>query len=410
MPHQPNAADPPADHLRLIVDADDAPVLDGPASAGEFDALADLFLDGDTERSPASPHTTTQAARPAPGTSRRRPLEVVIGANLPRPAGGWLVAFARSRAEILNAATLLARSDDGLCSIQRVDAPDRGASEPGLDLLTVSSAEDIPVDTRIQRVTVLAGAGETGAVAAYAAMKSLAPFLLADRTPRPHLGLCIVGASRERALESHGALRRAAESFLSLRVEFSGAILHPDHGGAETIWRAADADLSQLLQALDRPTHAPAPSRPATTVPTAASAPTTRPITSPPAAAGRAIEPTSSPPADIALSAVCPEAPTVRFRVTRDGVLHLHTDDLEQSTAEAAAALLAAGAWASRHGETLRALVRAMGGPALTDSPSVSHLTTRDARRARPLLDTSIRLEVVATPKRPGEPVRVALN
>ncbi len=423
MPHQPNTAEPTADHLRLIVDTD-LPCMHSTAlTPGEFDALADLFLDREPLSEPGEssidPRVAPQRARPRP------PLEIIVPANLPRPPGGWLIAYARSRALTLGFPALLARADDGLATIQRIDPeplpPGSAASEHSpahsqgcpLALLAVQDMPGIPIDRRISRITVLSGAGETGAVAAYAAMKRLAPLLLAESSPRPHLGLCVVGASRERALDAHRALRRASDSFLSLRVEFAGAITHPDHAPCETIWRRDGAIVDDVLEAIEL--HASSaggscaqPSTPASErqpLLTPRKAPATESSPPLPSRMNRSTE-----PRELVLEARCPEAPDVRFRVDLDGALHLHMDDHSETTASAAAALLAASAWAERNRATLHALAIASGGSPLTTAAPICHLTTRDARRARPYLDTSIRLDVVAQPTAPGEPVRVALN
>lgn len=412
MSHRPTAAEPTTDHLRLIVDTEGEPAPIAGTPAREFDALADLFLDGSDDSGPHHASPQRPILPPAATSAARPPLEVVVAANVPRPAGGWLVAYARSRAETLRAPVWLARADDGLATVQRVDAPGDGNSgnvhaSAALHVLVVRDVKEIPSSRRPQRITILAGAGETGAVAAYAAAKGLVNAAQTTSGSRPHIALCVVGASRERSLEAYRALRRAAESFLSLRVEFAGAAPEPDHGPAEILWRSNAGAIDAALNALLDPQ--PSDSRP---VPAPAKA-TVMPPRIPPADPVAAHDPalpraTSSKAVDLPIR--CPEAPGAHFHVDSLGQLHIRADDHDRPTGDAAGALLAAAGWAERNRETLGALVRATGGGALASSPPVCHLITRDARRARPFLDTTIRLHAEAEPGRPGEPVRIPLN
>ncbi len=422
MSHRRSAADAPVDHLRLIVGSDGPACSHAAFATDEFDALADLFLDEPASRSTPPAHMPSSAPIPRRIEPARQAapdgLELVVSANVPRPIGGWLVAHARTRAASLRAPALLIRADDGLADAQRVEPHaghrrEAGSTTCAHTIIVASDSDtlDASLGKRVQRITVLSGAGETGAIAAYAVIKRLAATQSAKSGSGPSIGVCFVGATREKALVAHRALRRACESFLATHVEFAGSIERPDHAPCETVWRSSEGSLAEAVREAERTERSPSTASPTTTRTQPARRAPARSVATPAQDTFRpAPPPVPTLREEIELPARCPEAREVRFRVDPQGGLHLHVEDAAASAADAAAGLLAASAWAERHHDTLDALAQAAGAPALRTDKPVCHLTTRDARRVRPYLDTSLRLDVLAVPERPGEPVRVALN
>ena len=101
----------------------------------------------------------------------------------------------------------------------------------------------------------------------------------------------------------------------------------------------------------------------------------------------------------IPLSATCPFAQDVELAVDKTGTLHLLT--VFEGDDDRTAQLLAAESWLKQHGELIK-----LAHPHLnidTGRQSVMHMFTTAARRARPLLDSSVRLHLLVNAiPRPG--------
>jgi hypothetical protein len=299
-------------------------------------------------------------------------------------------------------------------------------------------------------LTLLSGADQAATVGAYRTLKRLAA---TGRPDRVHVA--VMGADADQAAHAIDRLATAAKTFLNIALDgaaiaarvdasiravtaFAGPLpaggttagikLLADTLAAATRVDAAGPQHDEDDDEDDVVTTAPPMPAPSAVSPTgaasAAAAPAPVAKTSPadpldqpraaapvapvmpvmPAGPAPSSGPTAAPIDGLApglepLPARCPAAPTVRLGCDAQGRLHLVAIDLAPADAPVGPSvehLLIAGAWASENAELLRLAfprLRHSPGPS---SPPVLHLAVDQPRRVRHLLDTPVRLHVLA--------------
>ncbi|TVQ61373.1 MAG: hypothetical protein EA378_09165 [Phycisphaerales bacterium] len=240
------------------------PGLNEPPHEHEFDALAELFLGDESPLGLAEPDAVIVApplsAEPKPRRTVRASahprlhVEGVLLGHLPVRAGLWVNQYARQLAARLGGPVAVLRLREGALTVSIVgdraehDAhEDRGAletqnarravyavasraaaailevgelDEPGLIDLALSGAR------LLDAVTVLSGADDAAAVAAYRAAKRLGESIEARREARggdvlhtPTIRAAVFGADPARAQAAADKLMKASASFLGGPIE-----------------------------------------------------------------------------------------------------------------------------------------------------------------------------------------------
>jgi hypothetical protein len=454
-------SDAPSSTPRLVgTDADLPPERD-------FDELAELFLGSHDPRA--------DAAMAAP--TRVRTIEAVILGHLPVRAALWVHQYARRRAELTGEPVAVVRARAGACGVSIVNGPAQQNEPASLEhalrqagrlaptvVLEVSELDEPALAELpgVDAVTVLSGADEAAAVAAYRAAKRFTDAAADLAAASPPVRVAIVGADADRTQAAAERIERASRAFLTGPLEVVRCGSKIGGPAARELFHApTGASTAQLIAWLrdtppsDRPDPEPKPRRARASQPhdstpageiglsdaglaepmddtfeTQASRPiasqsvdsrTTR-SAAPRAAAASvaratpgtqplgAAEPASIPGLNV-LPGHCPHAPGVRLAGDECGGLHLIAIERRGSAIEpghAAERLAAAAAWAKLNAELLS---RAIGVADATTA--AAHLITDDPARARPLLDTDIRVHLaVEVPCSEGKTVTVcrALN
>jgi len=413
--------------------ATDAPPVEDPC-----DALADLFMSGGgyAPESLATPMMPAAASRLGPGAANARiireepvaltrphaaPVEAMVLGHLPVLASAWGPQFARfvaaGQAPEPARPVALVRFRAGSLSIEVFGSSSHHESTapPESDwgeavarasrlaarwLVSVDATgepelADLVRSRQIAGLTLLTGADEAATVACYRTIKALlGPDSGLDTEPLP-VRIAVMGAHD--GAEAGERLARATEAFLGFRptVVHAGGRIEP--APAMLVFRgAADADLDDVLVAIGR-THAPeASGRGAgadrlSQVPPAEAIPEQRgPIVGP--GANHASDLIALFPGARALPLRCPHAREVQFAADAAGSLHVLAWD-DSAAEPPVASIAAAGAWAVLNGELVASACPGVASP--TDRAPVQHLFTRDARRLRGLLDTSVKVHLV---------------
>jgi len=400
------------------------------APSGVYDALADLFLGDEAEGSAGraeSPGARPEKATPAAPPTISTEVEGLVLGHLPVLAAAWVTQYARERAASGRTVALV-RIRKGEASVdvfgEGVDLGPTATLEDALRslgrraplwLIRVDETDEPRLlDTLgVDRVTLLTGADQAAVVASYRALKSLAEL---DEGEGPALAIAIMGADAEHADDAADKLRRAAETFLGREVSISAASRQITSGPSVNLFRGdASFDLPQLISALrdttagPEPVAVPHPSRqPHAAATEARTAPA--PAAAPEPRASRAQATRGAASDAIAgldsLRPHCPYHPEIELAADADGMLHLVARaDNESTMGEAVTRLVATRAWASLHRDLL-----AMAESRVTIEGCVlptAHLVTTNARAARRLLDTDVRVHALAPD---GRGQAIALN
>jgi hypothetical protein len=442
--------------LRLA--AADLP-LPGPGPH-EYDALAELFLGPRTLRQagtmepPAASIPRAPNGAPIPVRNSARILvEGLILGHLPVMGSAWAMQYARDlhasgsgpvgmvrlrgetvSVEVIGAPEPLAPADTFASAMDRA-GPMVGhwlirAEELGEPLLAASAGLD--------RITLLSGADQAATVAAYRTIKGLfAPGTQESDSQEgrePVLRIAIVGAASDRSAEAQLKLSRAAEAFLGRPIEVvagperiagSGTAPMPIFSGH------VDGGLAMVLSAAIRQGRSGGPAHarnhrtmalPASggrgeldqhimrVMQQAAASATVRAHPAvPPAPAPAAAAPSAIPGAPSALAAYialeplvarCPYALAVEMAADPAGRLHLLARVEPPSSGpagsfahDAVRDLLTAAAWAAAHTPLLQLALPCL---SLGTEEPVLHLFTADARAARHMGATRLRLHLLA--------------
>lgn len=407
----------------------------GGSSAGlrsDFDALTDLFL-GDAVQAPAprvepsgrlpfaAPDDSVEFEPPSESDLERArvpEVELLVAGHLPVRAAPWSAQYARVAAEQSGAAVLLVRSNDREMSI---DALGPGAAELGqageiegvIDLLhepervglVVMQVDEFALagtvrDERVSRVTVLSGANEAAIVAAYRLLKGLAQSAPGDT---PELGVAFVGSSQVDAFAAWEKLRRAVSVFLTRPLSLRGIVSKVAPTGSRTIYRGEGSISPEEF--LSKMAPSPVEDR-AGEAQDEAFEPVIAvalPETSVAEALPSAAEALRLLARVRALALSCPDDAAAALGVGEDGAIHVACIDV---SGDGFARACAAASWARRHA----GLIAAASSEIRVDParPVQAHLFVRDAKSARRLLDTEVRVHALA--RAPGAWCSVELN
>lgn len=389
-----------------------------------------------TTESDRSAETTTD---PSTSASSSVPIEALLVGHLPVMGGVWVTQYAKHVADREHRVVALLRMQAGQVSVD-VFTP-RSASAPtssrigemhtsglleairsaqsrcGLWLVRVDEASeaDLVSAPHVTRMTLLTGADDPAVVASYRTIKSLQQTEEGSEEPL-RLSIAIMGADDTKAAAAEAKLQRAAANFLGRSLASAARIAKIGACTTTTLYRGEAEDGTNIATLVALLRGAPAQSD--TSAPIArsnAEAPTDAPQIEPKPEASlgtkHAAHATRSPapqaahqPAPSALDAGslaglisglrpisirCPYAPGVELALGSSGVLHL-VSPMQQG----AGALLTAAAWAQSHASLLEAARPEELNMAHPEGP-VLHVVTSDAKLARPMLDTGVRVHLV---------------
>ena len=431
--------DPTPPPLRLVGGPDD------------YDALAELFLGGEprasrrvgagsdepedapVEREPEAPprpqvvvipQAGARTAGPAPMEQGTATIEALILGHLPVRSSPWVSQYARARAEQLRRPVCLLRVQGDQASLDIFGAsekvelcPEFGASidrarEIAQDWIVQVDELNEPAlaaDDRLHAITLLTSANETAVIAAYRAIKGLASAQSEGGDEQAHSGrgvdgehpelrVGIMGASPAESQAAMARLRNACSVFLGKPLELAASVERVGPSGGVPLYRGMlSTDLPAILTSVSQPTPARAPvTAPATTaepVREAEPAPVVRAVQAPTDPAAAASESLAEHvPGLTLLAARCPDDSSIELAVDGQGRLNL----LRRGDApDACQRLMAAVGWAARHAQLI-ALTAPSATPLDVATPPVGRLFVDDPKAYRPMLDSSVRLHLLA--------------
>jgi hypothetical protein len=430
-------------------------------AGNDYDALADLFLSGSPlgiagskpiidmpalqEGGPALKLAPTPSTQPLHGTVGVR-LEALLVGHTPGLGAAWVTQYARHESEASRAPVALLRTQAGRMSLEVFGLHGAHDAQPAtladalkaaLDITTrlvvrVDEVDEPELLTHaaLTDVTMLTGADDPAVVACYRSMKQVRGLLeqRAERADEPVAArLALVGAGATRADAAHEKLRRAAEAFLSHEL-LPAVQIEKIHAGPRPFvlfYGEAAQTTTELLDLIARirgvgasatrvqASHATnqvaAVAQPAQTfreeVPASRVGVPSRAVAAPTIGSHdlvACIEGLSS------MDAQCPYATHVRFSLDVDGKLHLLAEP--KGGFDAVQELLAAAAWSRDHATLLAKIDRRLTGWDAPDgglSPTL-HVLTEDARTARGLFDSAIRVHVLSRISVGGREMTVA--
>lgn len=370
----------------------------------EYDAIAELFLGGD----PAP-----QTPRPPEARPGTRLFEAVVLGHLPGAASAWVAQYAGAVAEVENKPVALIRTAEGELSVEIIGETDAAPRAASLDeaistiqsrtartLLRLDGADgdELPLD-RIDAITILTGADDAAIVAAYQTLKSLcANERLNEAT---QIRAAIMGAdapNTDRAIEQ---LRRAVSAFLRGQLTQAPGVHRIGPVARTTVYRAPYTESAgALIARLRAPATTPSPRESSVqtewTTPTpqqAEPAPSASPVVSSPAPPQPtpAVALAARVPNVIALESRCPYHEHVELAAGLTGELHA----LLEGDARCVDELLAVESWAKDHAKLLAKAEPALRAP---NAEAALHLFTDAPAGARHLLNTKLRIHVLAKP------------
>ena len=394
------------------------------------DALADLFLSepepGTRRAGPAVRVGADDASRAMEGPA----IEGIMLGNLPVMGGAWVGQYAKHVADTTQMPAALMRVLGGEASLDLVlprgqttrlasrvggggggvtgdlvSAVDAAAGEAATWLVRLDEEQDADLLALpgLTRLTVLTGADDAAVVACYRTLKSMAGELA--RPNAPELRLAIMGADSAKADGAEQRLRETAGKYLSRPI---GAAVRIDKIGACSTQSLYRGRLNQPLEALLKRAAARSGATPRAAGPSlnpisfmAATGVRPTPMAKPVAPARTEVAPRlpALPGGLAAIGLSCPYAARLTLCADGAGALHLVASRIGAASTtldQDVAALLQAASWADAHADLLEA---ASGGKLrrVREAGPVLHLVTTDARGARPLLDTGVRVHL-ATP------------
>lgn len=430
-----------------------SPLPSGPGDVGEaeYDALADLFLDGGVGALPA---TTLRLAGSGPcvggaglgadeqaaatrksasgsDPSRKVPrVEGLILGHLPVLGAAWVMQYCRALAERDGAPIGLVRiqggqlwvdvvpprSGEGAKNVQGCGGETfletfkglAGEVEHWVVRVDETAEVDLARSGGLCGLTMLTGTDDPALIASFRTIKSLG---IAEGKDDVTLSVAVMGADAGAAKVAQSKLSETARVMLGRQIHMGVCVGKVGPCGSVAMYRGDfSGSVPEVLKALSsayvgRPSSdRPGAASTARQLDASASMVREAPQVAGPqdtVGKGRAAKSVSGGPSGIAahyalilehlsltlLDAACPYAPEVRLAAGKEGQLHL--------VAEAASegALMGAAAWADAHAGLLRAAHPGMlkGG---VDSVPTLHVVTKDARAARSLLDTGLRVHL----------------
>jgi hypothetical protein len=430
-----------------------------PPDTASYDALTDLFLgetgacaDEATRQSPAdfrfggvsvpSAPSVRPEAQSAPigpafaGMSASRTpaaaieIEALVMGHLPVRANPWASQYARAAADRASEPVALLRMLGGEVWIDLFGVPpaqrERHAEGTFTEAVEHAAAHarlwivqcdenDGPASLPLANasaVTLLCAGNEAAVLAAFQTLKSLA-----ETMPRAAgLRVAVMGADDAASKSITSRLQQSADLFLKRKVEAAPSVSKMGPTGGAPVYRGgtvhsavaileqARAARAAALRAASNPEreragHAAVPTA---SVPTATITPPPSPSAAPAPAAAPIIPPRTTLASRIAgltpLPFNCPDDATVEFARDPAGTLHLlRSGDASPSRVgaqppDALRSLTAAHAWAMKN-----AALISMVSPGLNTAEAVQHLFTADPKFSRPLLDSRLRVHLLAS-------------
>jgi hypothetical protein len=374
----------------------------------EYDALADLFLSGD----PSDAHRPIPFPS-VPSEPRDMPdhsevtIEGLIVGHLPVLASAWVTQYARHRARDLGAPVALLRLRNGRATIDlfvggqvaeadSLDEAIQAANDAGAAWVVRVDEPDEPrlAEADIDELTLLTGSDQAAIVASYRVIKRLAGIAGADADVA-HIRIAAMGSDERAAANIGEKISRAATTFLGCVVEVAAVVDRIEPGRSTTLF---DADVDLAIDELVDRIRAPRANEPFDDFEPVASAPTPtfpgpRPsvIESKPTAdhplAGDRPSLASHLAGLLPLPITCPYASEIELARDESGRLHLLALAKSGSIGE----LLSARAWATVHAQLLSAACSP-----LDARDAILHLMTSDVPSVRRLLESSIRVHLLA--------------
>lgn len=386
---------------------------------------------------PHGPPTATTHPKAEAETAQTVSVEALILGHLPVRSVVWIGQYARARAEKLGRPMALLRLGATDASLDLHGMPLGAPTPAGADTLEEAieraqavtrdwiiqvdelSESALAADDRLDAITLLTSANETAVIAAYRAIKGLVsaedqgePASRPGFDPRagesdsPAMRVAIMGAGEEEAGVALTRLRHACSVFLGRPLELAATVAKVSPARGVSLFRGPAYDLPSILELLAPPSSTQLPSHAVNSVAsahavlTAQASPhemTGRPHASDLGDAGRPLA--GHLPGLRALPTRCPDDPAIELAIDADGRLNL----LRRADApDACQRMVAALAWAKRHADLL-ALAAASVGTLDPARPPLGRLFTSEPPALRPLLDTDIRLHLLAqaTPDTP---------
>lgn len=438
----------------------------GTRPGNEYDALADLFLSGSPlsgsqrggdvhagqEGGPALKLASIPGAAAQAG--RGVHIEALLVGHTPGLGAAWVTQYARHEAEASRQPIALLRTQAGRLSLEVFGMHGAHDAQPATLADAIALAREIAprmlvrvdeVDepellthAALREVTMITGADDPAVVACYRTMKQVRGLLeqRAERADEPVAArLALVGTGASKAEAAHDKLKRAAEAFLS--HELSPAVhMEKIHSGARPFvlfYGEAAQSTTQLLDLIARiggvaasePRREP---RAAEVVSSSADAAVEAPakvvmatqnsvkpaIASEPRASTQAVAAEFGAQDLVAcieglaaMDAHCPYAEHVRFALDAQGQLHLLVEP--RTGFDAVQELLAAAAWSRDHATLLAKVDRRLTGwNAEGGLTPTLHVLTEDARIARGLFESAIRVHVLSRVTIQGRAMTVA--
>jgi hypothetical protein len=421
-----------------------------PPDTASYDALTDLFLGetgaraGETTRQsptdfriggttvPAVPSVRPESQvtpiRPAfAGISGARTpaaaieIEALVMGHLPVRANPWASQYARAAADRAGEPVALLRMLGGEVWIDLFGVPpaqrERHAEGTFSEAIEHASAHarlwivqcdenDGPASlpfAHASAVTLLCAGNEAAVLAAFQTLKSLA-----ETMPRSAgLRVAVMGAEEAAAKSITSRLQQSADLFLKRKVDAAPSVSKMGPTGGAPVFRGgtvhstiailehARAAREAAIRAASNPERERAGSAqtPVAPVPAAAAAvPAPAPVPAPRATLASRVAGLTP------LPFTCPDDATVEFARDAAGTLHLlRSGDASSAQPgtpppDALRSLTAAHAWAVKNSALI-----SMVSPGLVVADAVQHLFTADPKFSRPLLDSRLRVHLLAS-------------
>lgn len=403
-----------------------------PTPEDELDALAELFL-GDVSDASESP--SEEIRRRPRGRRDVFPVEGLVLGHLPVFAAAWPAQYARHKAAVLGRPVTVLRVSTGSLIVELVGPNDPpivpmpdvrdairaavGRSAACLIRVEESGEDDLASVPMLDSLVLLTGADDAAVVACYRKLKSIAAGAEARDAEPPDIRVAIMGAARDRAEITHERIARAAREFLRAellepavleriasshaRTVFHGPCEHSLEELREMVAGSASEARSVVdpklpISAAAAPKRAPKPIEACPETAATGDAPAEAFVGTETAAPAGG----SCPLAALAgglrpIESRCPVAAGVRLATDGAGRLHLIAARLkghaELSTPDPLRGLLRGRSWAR-----LNHAILAKAEPVLAsgERAPVLHVVTDDAREARALASTPIRVHLAA--------------
>lgn len=364
----------------------------------------------------ATPTRTSKPLWDPPRASEERPPtgELLITGHLPARAGLWVAQYSAQRARETGEPVALVRLVAGsltvdLFGVERPESEDshiesrtvheavRTARRHARRCIIQADETQSPKlldDPRINTVTIITGANDAAVVDAYRAIKGIAVRSERRDTP-PTIRLAIMGGEPERAERATAKIRDAVGTFLSTELEIAPPIAAMGPTGAWSLSRGpSKGDAEPILDAWFARAEPERQSEPMhEIVHESQHQPTVRSTATPsePPRAAQRVSLADHIPGLRPLDLPWPGPAGVEFAMDESNRLHA----LASESIAGLSGLTSAHAWAKRHAALIEMALSSRGGVERAGDP-VLHLFTSTARSIRPLLDSEVKIHLLA--------------